>query len=79
MDRFIIYASLVLISLASAAEYKSQLGTFNIYMNDKLYSNQDLEQAIVAQTDNLINDLGHVSTSHYNIYIYDNNKQFNQS
>ena len=79
MDRFIIYASLVMISLTSATEYESQLGTFNIYMNDKLYSNQELAQAIVAQTDNLINDLGHVSTSHYNIYIYDNNKQFHQS
>ena len=79
MNSFIIYISLVMISLMSATEYESQLGTFNIYMNDKLYSNQELAQAIIRQAADMINDLGYVPTSHYNIYIYDNNKQFHQS
>ena len=79
MNRVIRYIYLFIISSLSSQMYDSDFGTFSIYMNENIYVNKELTKSIREMTEDLVNKFGEVDQDHFNVYIYDNNKQFQQS
>ena len=79
MNRFLNYIFVLILSSLNSQFYESEFGTFSIYMNDNIYANKELAKSIKEMTNGLVNKFGRVNHDHFNVYIYDDNKKFQQS